>query len=251
LKDVPLVRTDKTFWTSSGEILEGGGILQNVSIRHEDIDIILDFHVFDVQDFDLLIRHAIEKLLTDAPTHGKIDVRLGKDSFSVQIARAANSMADPSLKYEPIEEVKGVFLVDSPESLLEKDAEKFIEEDDSTGPVDLSEFKTPRRPPIELKLLPIGLCYAFHHGDTKSPIIISDKLSEEEFARLITVLEKHRTILGYSIQDLKGISPALCTHRIPLDSTITPSREPQRRLNNAMREVVKKEVLKLLDAEII
>ena len=42
----------------------------------------------------------------------------------------------------------------------------------------------------------------------------------------------------------KGIGPALCTHRIPLDPSCTPSRYPQRRLNNAMREVVKKEVLK-------
>src|SRR6185312_9969561 len=54
-------------------------------------------------------------------------------------------------------------------------------------------------------------------------------------------------ILGYSLEDLKGISPTLCTHRIPLDPAFTPSREPQRRLNNAMREIVKKEVLKLLD----
>ena len=73
----------------------------------------------------------------DTPTQGKIDVRLGKDTFSIQIARAAKSMVDPSLNYEPIEEVKGVFPVDSPESLLEKDAEKFIEEeeDDSTRPI--------------------------------------------------------------------------------------------------------------------
>jgi hypothetical protein len=42
-------------------------------------------------------------------------------------------------------------------------------------------------------------------------------------------------VLGYSLQDLAS----------------TPSREPQRRLNNAMREVVKKEVLKLLHAGII
>ena len=82
-------------------------------------------------------------------------------------------------------------------------------------------------------------------------MIISDKLLEEESARLITVLEKHRAILGYSLHDLKGISPTLCTHRIPLDLAFTPSREPQRRLNNVMREVVKKEVLKLLHAEII
>ena len=63
--------------------------------------------------------------------------------------------------------------------------------------------------------------------------------------------EKNRPIFGYALQDLKGIRSALCTHRIPLDPKITPSREPQRRLNNAMREVVKKEVLKLLDARII
>ena len=82
-------------------------------------------------------------------------------------------------------------------------------------------------------------------------MIISDKLLDEETNKLITILEKHRSVLGYTLQDLKGVSPALCTHRIQLDPAIAPSREPQRRLNNAMREVVKKEVLKLLDARII
>ena len=82
-------------------------------------------------------------------------------------------------------------------------------------------------------------------------MIISDKLSKDETAKLIDILEKHRPIFGYALQDLKGISPALCTHRIPLDPEISPSREPQRRLNNAMREVVKKEVLKLLHIGII
>jgi hypothetical protein len=82
-------------------------------------------------------------------------------------------------------------------------------------------------------------------------VIISDKLSQEESLRLLTVLEKHHSAFGYSLHDLKGISPALCTHRIPMDPYSIPSREPQRRLNNAMREVIKKEVLKLLHAEII
>jgi hypothetical protein len=65
------------------------------------------------------------------------------------------------------------------------------------------------------------------------------------------MLEKHRAAFGYSLHDLKGISHVLCTHRIPTDLEITPSREPQRRLNNMIREVVKKEVLKLLHVEII
>ena len=65
------------------------------------------------------------------------------------------------------------------------------------------------------------------------------------------MLERHRSIFGYSLQDLKGISPTLCTHRIPIDPDSTPSREPQRQLNNTMHEVIKKEVLKLLHAGII
>jgi len=82
-------------------------------------------------------------------------------------------------------------------------------------------------------------------------MIISDKLTNEEIAKLIAILEKRRPIFGYSHQDLNRISPTLCTHRIPIDPSSTPTREPQRRLNNAMWEVVKKEVLKLLHARFI
>ena len=150
---------------------------------------------------------------------------------------------------------KGVMLVlpfDSPESSLEKDAKLFIEEEDDLGEtLDLPTEEVPAQPPVELKPLPVGLCYAFLNGDKNTPIIISDKLSDEEMSKLIAILEKHRLVFGYSLQDLKGISPTLYTHRILIDPEITPSREPQRRLNNAMREVVKEEVHKLLHAEII
>ena len=91
----------------------------------------------------------------------------------------------------------------------------------------------------------------FSTTTTETPIIISDKLSQEETRKLVDVLETHKSAIGYSLQDLKGISPALCTHRILIDPDSSPSREPQRRLNNAMQEVVKKEVLKLLHAGII
>ena len=95
-----------------------------MSIRDEDVEIILDFHMFDVQDFDLLIGHPIEKFLTNASTQGTPEVHPGKETSFVQIAIATNTMIEPSLDSEPIEEVKGIILVDSPESLLEKGAEK-------------------------------------------------------------------------------------------------------------------------------
>ena len=43
----------------------------------------------------------------------------------------------------------------------------------------------------------------------------------------------------------------ICTHRIHLEEDVKPSRQPQRRLNPIMKEVVKKEVLKLLDVGVI
>ena len=46
--------------------------------------------------------------------------------------------------------------------------------------------------PIELKLLPSGLRYAFLNSDVESPVIISDKLSKEETVKLIAVMKKHR-----------------------------------------------------------
>jgi hypothetical protein len=80
---------------------------------------------------------------------------------------------------------------------------------------------------------------------------MSDELSPEEVDKLLNLLRKHKKVIGYSISDLKGISPAFCTHLIPLEEQCKPVVEPQRRLSHAMREVVKKEVIKLLDAGII
>jgi hypothetical protein len=83
------------------------------------------------------------------------------------------------------------------------------------------------------------------------PVIVSDDLSLEEMDKLLNLLRKHKKVIRYMISDLKGISPAFCTHRIPLEEQYKPVVEPQRRLSHAMREVVKKEVIKLLDAGII
>jgi hypothetical protein len=82
-------------------------------------------------------------------------------------------------------------------------------------------------------------------------VIISDKLSNVETRRLVATIEKYQPVIGYPLKDLKGISPRLCPHRIPMEQDDKPVHEHQRRLNNAMREVVKKEVLKLLKARVI
>ena len=50
---------------------------------------------------------------------------------------------------------------------------------------------------------------------------------------------------------IQGINPLICTHKIHLEENAKTSQQPQRRLNPHMKEVVRGEVLKLLDAGII
>jgi len=50
---------------------------------------------------------------------------------------------------------------------------------------------------------------------------------------------------------LKGINPSYCMHKINMEVDYNPVRQPQRILNPVMKEEVRKEVLKLLEAGLI
>ena len=64
-------------------------------------------------------------------------------------------------------------------------------------------------------------------------------------------LRKYKETIAWSIEDLKGISPSVFMHNIQLEENARTSIEHQRRLNPVMKEVVKKEVLKWLNAGFI
>ncbi|KAK9034765.1 hypothetical protein V6N11_076822 [Hibiscus sabdariffa] len=66
-----------------------------------------------------------------------------------------------------------------------------------------------------------------------------------------TPCESHQKAIGWTMADLKGISPTICMHKIMLEECHSNSVEPQRRLNPAMTKVVMKEIIKWLDAGVI
>nr|GEX77692.1 reverse transcriptase domain-containing protein [Tanacetum cinerariifolium] len=74
-------------------------------------------------------------------------------------------------------------------------------------------------PELELKELPSHLEYAFLEGSNKLPI-----------------------------SDIKGIDPRFCTHKILMEDDYKPAVQSQRRVNPKIYDVIKKEVIKLLDA---
>jgi hypothetical protein len=103
--------------------------------------------------------------------------------------------------------------------------------------------KEPQVPEVDLKPLPKGLKYEFLGPDKTYPVIVNDELSPEENEKLLILSKKHRKVIGYLINDLKGLSLAFCTHRIPMEDQCKPVVDHQRRLTHAMRDVVKKEVI--------
>ena len=102
-----------------------------------------------------------------------------------------------------------------------------------------------------LKQLPEHLHYPFLGGKFEFPVIILASLSSQEEVKLLEVLRRHKSALGWSIVDIKGISPTNYMHKILIEESFKPSIEHQRRLNPAMKEVVRAKVLKLLNVGII
>ena len=104
---------------------------------------------------------------------------------------------------------------------------------------------------FELKQFLDTLKYAYLDEKKIYHVIISAKLSEHEEERLLKVLWKHQAAIEYTLDDLKGISPTLCQHKINMEPDAKPVVDHQRRLNPNMKEVVRMEILKLLEAGII
>ncbi|CAN6583775.1 unnamed protein product [Malus baccata var. baccata] len=103
----------------------------------------------------------------------------------------------------------------------------------------------------DLKPLQSHLKYIFLGENETLPAIISSSLTAQEEKKLVRVLKEFKSALGWTLADIKGISPTTCMHHIFLEEGAKPTREAQRRLNPPMMEVVKKEIIKLLDCGVI
>ncbi|XP_052188595.1 uncharacterized protein LOC127798941 [Diospyros lotus] len=78
-------------------------------------------------------------------------------------------------------------------------------------------------PLLELKALPSHLKYAFLEGSSSLPVIISFFLTGDVEVRLLQVLKKHKRAFGWTISDIQGISPSICTHKILMEDNYKPT----------------------------
>ncbi|GKB42493.1 hypothetical protein Tco_0887435 [Tanacetum coccineum] len=164
-----------------------------------------------------------------------------------------------AIEDEPISPEIDDFYYDSKGDILL--LEEFLNDDPSSPPLPPQELKVvePKNEKysidepheVELKDLPPHLEYAFLEGIEKLPIIIDKDLKDEEKAALIKVLKSHKRVLVWQLSDIKGIKPEFYTHKILMEDDFKLAVQHQRRVDPKIHEVIEKQVLKVLDSELI
>ncbi|RVW33147.1 Retrovirus-related Pol polyprotein from transposon 17.6 [Vitis vinifera] len=132
------------------------------------------------------------------------------------------------------------------QNMQDKLNESLADFEEEEGPA--AEKETPK---LNLKPLPVELKYTYLEENNQCLVVISSSLTSHQEKCLLEVLKRCKKAIGWQISDLKGISPLVCTHHIYMEEEAKPIRQLQRRLNPHLQEVVRAEVLKLLQAGII
>ncbi|GJR48974.1 DNA-directed DNA polymerase [Tanacetum coccineum] len=253
------------------------GVCENLLVKVSKFIFPVDFVVLEMDEDELVPIILGRPFLATARAvidvhEGKLSLRVGSETVTFNIGKSMKSKhsrddylycADHTAK---LVQEQWVDTVDHDGKWTEVEEEEDSNEVQAvsfyprTEPVEPLEWKAPENrlkpssiepPKLELKELPEHLEYAFLQENNQLPVVISSALSTVEKARLLEVLKNHKGAIAWSIMDIKGIDSSFCTHKILMEDEFKPSVQPQRRVNPNIKEVVKKEVIKLLDAGLI
>jgi hypothetical protein len=237
-----------------GRTIRPLGIACNMNVKISGKCIPTDFFVIDAYHSNLdhiILGRAFLKLVDavlDAGK-GKVTMNLNGKKYTYNFLRVSQHPT-PFPPEDEVEEVDSLCFVETLRDPLQRAMENQINDQQDEeleqatkglephdGSVeeekfeDIGEIKPeePQVPEVDLKPLPKGLKYEFLGTDKTYPVIVSDELSPEENEKLLILLKKHRKVIGYSINDLKGISPAFCTHCIPMEANSCHARGSKER----------------------
>nr|GFA02264.1 DNA-directed DNA polymerase [Tanacetum cinerariifolium] len=196
----------------------------------------------------------------------KMSMRLADRSFQYPVGIAENMGIEVDEGSKILHSIEGTLLEEEIFAEIDKFMAMTVEENsDSESDTKDPPFKkitintdykiktSLEEPPTNLKLkpLPNNLEYVSLVEPSFLPVIISSQLSKEKKDKLVSVLKKHKQAFAWKTTDIPGICPSFCKHKIQLLDDKKPVVQKQRRLNPNIQEVVKKEIVKLLDTYII
>jgi hypothetical protein len=216
-----------------GRTIRPLGIACNMNVKISRKCIPTDFFVIDAyhSNHDHIILGRPFLKLVDAVLdagRGKVTMNLNGKKYTYNFLRVSKHPT-PFPPEDEVEEVDSLCFVETLRDPLQRAMENQINDqqdeelEEATkglephdGSVEEEKFEDireikpeePQVPEVDLKPLPKGLKYEFFGPDKTYPVIVSDELSPEENEKLLILLKKHRKVIGYSINDLKGLSPA-------------------------------------------
>ncbi|GJS10100.1 reverse transcriptase domain-containing protein [Tanacetum coccineum] len=216
--------------------------------------------------------YAKLSLKTLKPT--RMSVRLANRSFQYPVGIAKNMLVKVEEDFDAVLDEGSKILLSIEGTILEEELfaefDEFIamttnDNSESESDEEETQFKkitvntdykiktSLEEPPsdLELKPLPDTLEYVFLEEPSFLPVIISSQLSEQNKSKLISVLKRHKQAFAWKTIDIPRICPSFCKHKIHILDDKKPVIQKLRRLNPNMQEVVKKEIVKLLDIDII
>ena len=85
----------------------------------DKIEVLIDFHIYAILEFDILIGYPLENLIQEKPSLGGLDENVGKTTFATHTSCPVSPMAKQHLTHDSIEEVKFVPLFVSPKLACE------------------------------------------------------------------------------------------------------------------------------------
>ncbi|KAL5563618.1 hypothetical protein UlMin_033365 [Ulmus minor] len=214
----PFLATDRTLID-----VQNGELTMRVQDEH------VTFNVFQSMKFPSDMEKCSVISLADSLVAEQLE-RCCEDSLQSAILDDSNLEDEIEEEWAWIETKQGVG----------KQKMQFESLDMSSREFKLPKFSVDESPALELKPLPSHLRYAYLGALSTLPVIISALLTKEQEIQLLEVLKKFKKAIGWTLADIKGISPSFCMHKILLEDNEKGSIEAQRRLNPVMKEVVKK-----------
>nr|TKW21462.1 hypothetical protein SEVIR_4G199500v2 [Setaria viridis] len=175
----PLTPIDKYFKSPLGLLFECRGIARDVLTIIDKVEVRLDFQIYNIIDFDLLLGYPLEKLL-DTP-QGSLDKKIRETAFCHCYFCLENPMAKSLPEQNLLEKVMHVSpFVSSEPILFEVIESAALEECDSEETLHLCEDEQSPSPSIEFEALPVGPYHVVFDHDRESTLIFHDESLEME-----------------------------------------------------------------------
>ncbi|XP_022859548.1 uncharacterized protein LOC111380266 [Olea europaea var. sylvestris] len=243
----PKLKDSGSFTLADRSLTHPRGIIEDVLIKVKKFIFPADFLILDMEedkDIPLILGRpflATGRALIDVQ-RGQLILRLGEEQVSFNVFKAMKMPAESDSCYQVDiinKAVQETFLLHGPSDTYEtciaqsqsvqsnsfevETCARFLETNppyartkhfEKLGTGNKKPLPSIQQPPVlELKQLPPHLRYAYLGESDTLLVIISNTVSEMEEEKLLKILRENKTAIGWTIADIKGISPSLSTRK--------------------------------------